>query len=286
MANRAYPVLCGGTYFTLILEARRQRTSQRGRLHGEQDGLSQTDTLAGLGKVVYNEYTPPRNQQTFRTNVNAYRTCTDDGSNLSFLFPDRVSVFDARVRSAYLTALKAMCDFVNTFLEVGTSINKEIWLVKAILDLIENDESIPGEQEFLICTCGQGITKSALRQMSDFSLQPLLLGVWHYVVVNRPDNQSGKVTFDRWCPSRGRAERKYEGNMGSGIERMINVDVLAAPANEEIIKEKAVVTEPEVMEAAMPILDADPKRITVNNYGTVQNQKFISIETMNGDINL
>ena len=31
---------------------------------------------------------------------------------------------------------------------------------------------------------------------------------------------------------------------------------------------------------------ADPKRITVNNYGTVQNQKFISIETMNGDINL
>jgi hypothetical protein len=31
---------------------------------------------------------------------------------------------------------------------------------------------------------------------------------------------------------------------------------------------------------------ADPKRITVNNYGTVQNQKFISIETMNWDINL
>jgi len=32
--------------------------------------------------------------------------------------------------------------------------------------------------------------------------------------------------------------------------------------------------------------DADPKRITVNNIGPVENQKFISIETMNGDINL
>ena len=32
--------------------------------------------------------------------------------------------------------------------------------------------------------------------------------------------------------------------------------------------------------------DTDPKRITVNNYGTVQNQKFVSIETMNGDIHL
>ena len=284
--NRAYPVLCGGTYFTLILEARGQRTGQRGRYQGEQDGLSQSDTLVGLGKVVYNEYIPPRNQQTFRTNVNAYRTCTDDGSNLSFLFPDRVSAFNDRIRSAYLTALKAMCDFVNTFLEVGTSINKEIWLVKAILDLIENDESIPGEQEFLIGIDGQGITKSALRQMSDLSLQPLLLGVWHYVVVNRPDNRSGKDTFDRWCPSRGRAERKYEGNMGSGIERMLNVEVMTAPTSDEIVKEKAVAAEPEVAEAAPPALDADPKKITVNNYGTVQNQKFISIETMNGDINL
>ena len=284
--NRAYPVLCGGTYFTLILEARGQRTGQRGRYQGEQDGLSQSDTLVGLGKVVYNEYIPPRNQQTFRTNVNAYKTCADDGSNLSFLFPDRVSAFNDRIRSAYLTALKAMCDFVNTFLEVGTSINKEIWLVKAILDLIENDESIPGEQEFLIGIDGQGITKSALRQMSDLSLQPLLLGVWHYVVVNRPDNRSGKDTFDRWCPSRGRAERKYEGNMGSGIVRMINVEVLVAPTNEELIKDKAVATDQEVTEAVMPALDADPKRITVNNYGTVQNQKFISIETMNGNIHL
>jgi hypothetical protein len=286
VANRTYPVLCGGTYFTLILEARRQRTSQRSRYEGEQDGLSQPDTLTGLGKVVYTEYIPPSNKQTFKTNVNAYKTCADDGSNLSFLFQDKVSAFDSKVKSAYNTVLDAMCGFVNTFLEVGTSINKEEWLIKAILDLIENDESIPDEQEFFIGNNGQGIKKSTLRQMNDFSLQPFLLGVWHYIVVNRPDNRSGKGTFDRWCPSRGRSERKYEGNMGSGIERMINVDVLAAPANEEIIKEKAVVTEPEVMEATMPILDADPKRITVNNYGTVQNQKFISIETMNGDIHL
>ena len=162
MANRAYPVLCGGTYFTLILEARRQRTSQRSRYEGEQDGLSQPDTLTGLGKVVYTEYTPPSNKQTFRTNVNAYKTCADDGSNLSFLFPDKVSAFDGKVKSAYNTALNAMCGFVNTFLEVGTSINKEEWLTKAILDLIENDESIPEEQEFFIGSCGRGIKKSTL----------------------------------------------------------------------------------------------------------------------------
>jgi hypothetical protein len=32
--------------------------------------------------------------------------------------------------------------------------------------------------------------------------------------------------------------------------------------------------------------DTDPKRITVINNGTVENQKFVSIETMNGDLYL
>ena len=74
--------------------------------------------------------------------------------------------------------------------------------------------------------------------------------------------------------------------MGSGIERMLNVEVMTAPTSDEIVKDKAMATDQEVTEAVMPTLDADPKRITVNNYGAVQNQKFISIETMNGDIHL
>ncbi|MGJ4851733.1 hypothetical protein ACH6CV_15940 [Bacillota bacterium Meth-B3] len=282
MANNVYPVLCGGTYFTLILEARKQRTSQRSRYNGEQDGLSQTDTLAGLGRVVYPEYIPPVNRQTFRTNANAYKSCADDGSNLSFLLPDRVAAFDKRVRTEYPQALKAMCIFTEQFLEVGTSINREEWLLKALLDLIETDPSIDDNQEFFICSDGQGVTKATLRRMSDFALQPLLLGVWHYAVVHRKDNKSGKSTFDAWCPSRDRAERKYEGNMGDGIERQVHVEAIKPPAD-GIIAKKELTASTETMP---PFVDTDPKRVTVNNYGTVQNQKFISIETMNGDIHL
>lgn len=288
VTNNAYPVLCGGTYFTLLLEARGQRTSQRSRYDGEQDGLSQPDTLAGLGRVAYPEYTPPTNKQTFRTNANAYKSCADNGSNLSFLFPDKVSAFDNRVRNEYPVALKAMCEFTAQFLEVGTSIKKEQRLAKSLLELIETDASIDDSQEFFVCSGGQGVTKATLRHMSDFSLQSLLLGVWHFVVVNRQDNKSGKTTFDTWCPPRDRAERKYEGKMGEGIAREINVDVLTSPPDEAVAKSEMAATEesPPTNNAASPPLEADPKRITVNNYGTVQNQKFISIETMNGDINL
>lgn len=287
MARNNYPVLCGGTFFTLILEARGQRTSQRSRYEGEQDGLSQPETLAGLGKAVYPEYTPPSNKQTFRTNVNAYKSCADDGSNLSFLFPDKVSAFDGRVKNEYSNALMAMCDFADRFLEIGTSIKKETWLVKALLELIETDTSIEDNQELYLCEGGQGITKGTLRQVCEFTLQPFLLGVWHFIVVSRPYNKSGKDTFDVWCPPRGRAERKYEGTMGERIDRFINVAVLSASAD-ELTTEVESTERPEtpLSTTVTPVLDADPKRITVNNYGTVENQKFISVETMNGDIHI
>ncbi|HMM01095.1 MAG TPA: hypothetical protein PKC96_07215 [Bacilli bacterium] len=287
MANVGYPILCGGTVFTLVLEARRQRTSQRSRYEGEQDGLSQTETLAGLGRVVYTEYEPPKNRQTFRTNVNAYKSCTDEGSNLSFLFPGARDAFDNRVKTEYPKALRAMCSFVDQFLEVGTSLKNEEKLVKALLELIESDTSISDQREFFICDSRKGIPKSTIRLMSDFTLQPFLLGVWHYVVTEQLNNKFGKETFDAWCPPKDRAERKYEGNMGSGIIREINVEMLTTFTDEAIAEGETVVTqEPAAEETVMPVLDADPKRITVNNYGTVQNQKFISVETMHGDIHL
>ena len=226
MSNFAYPVLCGGTFFTLILEARNQRTSRRSQYAGELDGLSQPETLAGLGRVVYPEYTAPKNKDTFSTNASDYKSCENNGTNLSFLFDHEVAAFDNRVKKQYLEALKIMDDFIKRFLEIGTSTAREVWLVKALLDLINADKSIDDNQEFYIAENGQGITKAALRGMSDFCLHTFLLGVWHFVIVNRPDNKAGKATYNTWCPSRGRAERKYTGSMGDSVTKSINVTLL------------------------------------------------------------
>ena len=228
MSNKTYPVLCGGTFFTLILEARIPRTSKRSHYAGELDGLSQPETLAGLGKVVYPEYDPPRNKRTFSTNASDYRSCDNNGTNLSFLFEQTVNVFDNRIKNNYPSALMAMVNFVDRFLEVGTSTTKEVWLLKALLELIEADRSIDDAQIFYIGQSGQGITKATLRSINDFCLQSFLLGVWHFVIVNRQDNQVGKATFDVLCPPKGRAERKYEGKLGNSITRAINVSLIAA----------------------------------------------------------
>ena len=52
MTNTDIPRLCGGTVFTLILEARQQRYGVREHFAGDSDGLSEMDTLIGLAQVT------------------------------------------------------------------------------------------------------------------------------------------------------------------------------------------------------------------------------------------
>lgn len=226
MTINDYPVLCGGTFFTLVLEARKQRICKRSQYPSELDGLAQTETLAGLGRVVNPEYTEPKNKDSFSTNVSDYKSCENNGTNLAFLFNQEVISFDTRVKTRYLVAARAMDVFIRRFLEVGTSTAKEVWLVKAMLDLINADRSINDDQAFYIGETGQKITKAALRDMSDFYFQSFLLGIWHFVVVNRKENKEGKFTYVTWCPSRGGGERKYTGTMGVGITRSIHVKLI------------------------------------------------------------
>ena len=227
MSNSTYPVLCGGTFFTLVLEARIQQTSKRNQYAGKLDGLSQPETLAGLGRVVYPEYSLPKSKRTCSTNASGYRSCDNNGTNLSFLFEQPVTVFDNRVKTDYPSALKAMVNFVDCFLEVGTSTAKEVCLLKALLELIDADRSIDDTQVFYIGESGQGIKKATLRSRNDFCLQSFLLGVWHFIVVNRRDNKLGKATFDLLCPPKSRATRKYEGTLGTSIPRVIKVTLIA-----------------------------------------------------------
>lgn len=227
MTNDAYPVLCGGTFFTLILQARQERSAKRAQRRGDRDGLSDPDTLSGLLKVMCPDFKALSSVYTFKTNVSEYKTCKNEGSNLPFLHQQEVSVFDTRVKNDYRAALAAMVAFVYQFLEVGTSTHKEIWLVKALIDLIEKDQSIPETDAFYVCQNGTAMTKAVLCSSADICFQPFLLGVWHFVLVNRQEkNMLGKATYDKWCPANGNKARRYGGTMGDGVTWVTNVSVL------------------------------------------------------------
>jgi hypothetical protein len=49
---------------------------------------------------------------------------------------------------------------------------------------------------------------------------------WHFIIKNRPENKDGESYLRRYLSSRGRAERKYTGNLGEEIKRSIRVRLL------------------------------------------------------------
>lgn len=217
------PRLCGGTFFVLVLQALKQRVKARQHYKGERDGLSDPEVLIGLIKVINPDYQEPK-EGALKGKTNDFKSCkTSTGQYLPFGNTPEIEAFDERVRNEYQDALGAMTEFVALFLETGTKVKKDERLVKALIDLIEQDDSIKQDEEFHIEENGQKIKKTALGGLDDVCLPAFLLGVWHYVVVYRKDNSVGRDTYDRWCPENGRAPRTYSGDMGKRITKTINV---------------------------------------------------------------
>lgn len=226
MTNLEYPRLCGGTFMTLMIQALLQRKKAREHYKGESDKLNDPDVLVGLITVINPDYKDP-GKAVLKTKANDYKSCKlSKGQYLPFGEKLTIDVFDQRVRNDYLVARNDMCIFVDNFIETGTKLQKDVRLVKALVDLIKRDESIDDSVEFLIGENGGAVRKDQLYALNRVCLPSFLLGVWHFIVVNRKDNKVGQLTYDTWCPENGGGTRKYEGTMGEDILTEIDVYTL------------------------------------------------------------
>ncbi|MBR3245997.1 MAG: hypothetical protein IKF90_25355 [Parasporobacterium sp.] len=282
MTNTGIPRLCGGTVFTLILEARQQRYGVREHFAGDSDGLSEMDTLIGLAQVMVPDLKRPAKtrEDTVQGNTTEFKICKTAGGKGYYPFSNRQSkkAFDDRVKGNYAEALKAMCDFVKNFIWVKGSDKQDVNLVKALLDLIERDDSINNSQVFYIMPEGKPVTKQRIDQIDgeDVCLESFLLGVWHYAIMRREGNTIGKATMNEWCPSKGGAPREYEGHMGENLSRNIRLTYLGdveVPDQDEEIEH----IEAEVVEGTKDP-EPEPQPQTVNQ--SVNNPVVINI-TMN-----
>lgn len=258
MTINEYPRLCGGTFFTLVLQALRQRMKAREHYAGDSDGLSDPEVLVGLIKVINPDYADP-GKENLKGTANNYKACkTSNSAYLPFDDEQVVSAFDSVVRTDYQTALNGMIGFINDFLDVGETVHKDVNLVRALIDLIQQDQTIKAGDEFFIGLNGEKKKKAALGDLKEVCLPSFLLGVWHYVVVNRKDNSVGKKTYDAWCPSAGGGQRKYTAHMGEGILDGLTI-------NYADIVEKAETDAEPVETVIIEDVPEQPVQQTVNN---------------------
>lgn len=231
MTNIEYPRLCGGTFMTLVIQALRQRKKAREHYKGESDKLNDPDVLVGLITVINPDYKDP-GKAVLKTKANDYKSCKlSKGQYLPFGEKLTIGVFDKRVQEDYLVARNDMSTFVDRFIETGTMLQKDVRLVKALIDLIDQDDSIDDDVEFPIGENGELVRKDHFGDLDKVCLPSFMLGIWHFIVVNRKNNKVGQDTYDIWCPENGGGTREYEGHMGQSITKEIDVYTLESEAD-------------------------------------------------------
>ena len=216
MPEKKIPYLCGCVLYLLLRKATLPDASPRQHKEGVKDGHKNPIFMADLVYTFTGVQTVGSDTDTSR-----YREGKKEGSiNVPFNDSAYISSFDDTVKHRYGEALDRVCQFVTWHL------NPEMrgWFVKACLDVIDNDEDIEDDEVFYVKGDGSTISKSGLRTESIFELQPFLLGILHYVLVRRADKNSlGIPTLDANSEKIRYKERRYNGQLGSGITRTITV---------------------------------------------------------------
>lgn len=224
MTNQSNFRLCGGTFLTLLLHARKQRTAVRKKLTGEQDGLNDSDLFEGLLRVAFPSYISPtgRSIKTYTSNYKACKLSSND--YLPFNNTELLENFDREVKYDYLYALKRMCEFTSSFIDENNMGN---WLVRAILETISCDDSITDEL-FYVDNSSKAIDKRQILSLQKISLQPFLLGIWHFILIKRKDNKIGADTFNKWhLPSSvPRGKRVFISSVGKNWNNGIQVNLV------------------------------------------------------------
>lgn len=187
--------LCGGTFFTLYLQTRNSLARSK-NFKSLESKYSDSHYLEQFIKIACPNFTV-HNADTFKTNVSEYKSCQkSNGMNLPFDDIDFVLGFDDAVKNHYPEVLKRVYDFMDETKEKAASGRTRI--VATILELIDEDDTIPDDAKFYVKEGGSYITKKDLCKTKKFVYQSFILGVWHYIVTNIPDNKVGRETYLSW----------------------------------------------------------------------------------------
>jgi hypothetical protein len=270
--------LCGGIFFVLLLQVRKTRSQAHNKYTGETDGLADTDVFKGLIYVVTGQYSDPY-AATFKKNVSQYKGCQyNGGAYIPFKEVSTVSGFDNDIKNNYPASLNRMIEFADKFIDEAPG--KREWLVKALLDMIESDVEIKHTDELYIGSNGNPTSKTDICTGFSFEFQPFLLGVLHYIITHRQDNQKGQNTYSMLYPNRAEhVEGEFCSNIGDKIKRSITV-VMSTPLSDSNGDASEVKETPEAEEQSKASSDTSNVKV-INQY--INNPTIVN---QNGEKNI
>lgn len=185
--------LCGGVFLTVLLK------SKVGRIKGS-DGtkinLLEQEVFRRLVSIYQLSNFEPNDFENFKTYTSRYKTCKKD---ITFVIKATNSsyqkAFDGDVKSCQSKALQMMNGFVDECIDR----NLRNILVETLLYIIEKDDSIRPDSNFYVSADGKPTKKRELLSTDKIALAPFLLGIWHYIIMNRVNsNAQHKNDYPNW----------------------------------------------------------------------------------------
>lgn len=219
MAEYNIPHLCGGVFYFLLAQMKISTGTSRDHRNGIKDEHTDPIMMADLiYAVTGNTHISP---EMVKKDASNYRECKfEGGSNLPFKDIPVCDTYNSEVIKKYPDTLKRMSEFINWHIDF----NLKEWLVKALLEIIENDIGILEDHSFYICSDGRPISKTEIIKMTTFEFQPFLVGVMHYILQYRKNkNKLGFDTLNALGTKIPRNERELTSEIGNKITRKISV---------------------------------------------------------------
>ena len=281
MPNNVKYRLCGGTFFTLLSHARLPMPGKAERYAGIRSGRTEPELLWALTRVVRPDlpFEPATGWKSFKDGTRDFKACISWGPGYFELGKKSVQkAFDERVRNQYGVMLNSMTEVIRKFIDAGSSAKKDEYLVKALVEVLHDDDKIDANQLLYVGEDGEPLSKGNICTMREICLQSLLLGIWHYVLTKVKTNTVGKETYNDWCPPKDRATRNHEKTIGEDSKLDIKLKYLDDFSINDVIVEPEIINMNNLNEKTKPLNENVTPQQNVNN-------PFVFNFTQNGNNN-
>lgn len=219
-------VLCGGTFFYLLLQVKKPGASSKEHIYGTSNAFTESGVLSELVKAVNPDLAKPISKST----ASNYKNCKNQfDSLLGKSVPQNqlgliIEAFDNRIKDEYTLCLADMEKFVEKYIVSSSFMLCDF--VRAILEIIWEDGSIQSSDLFFVCEDGLPLKEkiSAGTELNVY-LPAFLLGIWHFIVVNRKDNRIGAAILKSWDEPQNEQDSKniFKRIIGQGYCNKISI---------------------------------------------------------------
>ena len=275
MENTSIPFLCGGTFFAQVYRARKGKKDANEHAKGQKESLPEPELFRRLISIYQlTDFYP--NDNTLKSYTTFFKQCQRNRAHfIKFDDYDKRRNFREDIQKENSKAFSSMVQFIRDYID--ESLYKQ--LARNLLGLIQEDSSIPTNEKFFIWP--KWVEKQSLITRTEINLPDLLLGIWHYIAINRfNENIKGADTYHSWYPVN---PKEYKGRVGADIKQELQVTC----SNTSHQSASASVLDGENNQSSEKAYEADDSSTTEeNNYSKTQIIQNATIVNQHGEKNI